>query len=67
MGWRKVASDMSLLLREVDLIAEAQSHALPNEGYMLDLALANVDIHYNIKSRIIVNLPAAGSSTKQQL
>lgn len=31
-GWRNVASDVGLLLREVDLISEAQSHPLRKEG-----------------------------------
>lgn len=55
MGWRKVASDVRLLLREVDLIAEAQRHPLRHGGHTPGLALAALWIciqqpnvrHYN--------------------
>lgn len=46
-----MASDIRLLLREVDLIAEAQSHPLRNEGCTLGLALANLYVYNNIMSR----------------
>lgn len=49
MGCRKVASDVCLFLREVDLIAEAQSHPLGNELHIIQQPLVSC-MHYNITS-----------------